>query len=567
MHKIFRVILGLGTIFGFLIRSVAVQAEVLCRQTEMATLGSNPLCAASFAVGEGRRLCLSDELWRKSLSQSSIGLPLCSHWEGKWVVHAAPYNGGEHERPKQESWTLVAAQLPVASKSTTAAIEGSESARAGILSRAISAAAPVPRQLIAQIEKLRQRVVDAYGGSDQTGLLRSLLVGRQASGSLTDWMRLLGFVHLFMATGIHLYVLARATDRATYSVWRAIGGSAYTGVPVSRCLSALSWITFWLLGGMRLGMFRPLLLLGAREGSQALGWRWPPWAPLLWATIGESALAWSRGQPWTGHWTYALIVGGGLAAQAGVPNPSSSPWRAHVALALGSWLPWATWEALGGLGGNHPFAPWTPVISLITLAIFPVWVFPAAGLAVLYPGSVGAEWLHWIGHASDIFVWSAMQATESVGGLWTLNQAAAGAGAILAFAWICTHGLRAKREMRLIILAMLLGGRFAWAERPVNARSSLPLRAESVEQLDIGQGDAALVRYRGAGGWSAGMIDTGPRTALSPGAWVRWAAARGLTRLEWIALTHLDADHATGVLRLASLIPIGCVATGLAERN
>jgi competence protein ComEC len=88
-------------------------------------------------------------------------------------------------------------------------------------------------------------------------------------------------------------------------------------------------------------------------------------------------------------------------------------------------------------------------------------------------------------------------------------------------------------------------------------------RAAQVEQLDVGQGDAAWVETLGArgGARSLGMIDAGSERALSDRAWLEVMIRRGTRRLDWVALTHLDEDHAGGLKRIALLVEIGCVAT------
>ena len=58
-------------------------------------------------------------------------------------------------------------------------------------------------------------------------------------------------------------------------------------------------------------------------------------------------------------------------------------------------------------------------------------------------------------------------------------------------------------------------------------------------QLDVGQGDAALV----LGAKSAGMIDTGAVWAMGPHRWIELVATYGVNRLDWVAISHLDADH------------------------
>jgi competence protein ComEC len=88
-----------------------------------------------------------------------------------------------------------------------------------------------------------------------------------------------------------------------------------------------------------------------------------------------------------------------------------------------------------------------------------------------------------------------------------------------------------------------------------------PTPASQVEQLDVGQGDAELILSP----FSSGLIDTGSEHALSLIQWLDVLAQRKITRLDWIALTHLDEDHSGGVFQLAKAVPIGCVAVSQFE--
>jgi competence protein ComEC len=81
-----------------------------------------------------------------------------------------------------------------------------------------------------------------------------------------------------------------------------------------------------------------------------------------------------------------------------------------------------------------------------------------------------------------------------------------------------------------------------------------------VIQLDVGQGDAALVL-----GPTTGLIDAGSAHTLGDAEWIKSFALAGISKLDWVALTHLDEDHRGGLERLARLVPIGCAATSWQE--
>lgn len=67
-----------------------------------------------------------------------------------------------------------------------------------------------------------------------------------------------------------------------------------------------------------------------------------------------------------------------------------------------------------------------------------------------------------------------------------------------------------------------------------------------VHMIDVGQGDAILVRT------DAGdmLIDTGDRTSDSKNNLKKYLSDRNITELEWLVLTHPDADHIGGAVEV-----------------
>lgn len=78
--------------------------------------------------------------------------------------------------------------------------------------------------------------------------------------------------------------------------------------------------------------------------------------------------------------------------------------------------------------------------------------------------------------------------------------------------------------------------------------------AESVIVLDVGQGDALLVH---GGGGRYALIDGGPDESRL----LERLRAYGVDRLELVVLTHVHADHATGLAAIPGRLPVGHVWT------
>lgn len=81
--------------------------------------------------------------------------------------------------------------------------------------------------------------------------------------------------------------------------------------------------------------------------------------------------------------------------------------------------------------------------------------------------------------------------------------------------------------------------------------------------LDVGQGDAVLIRL---GGGNGVLIDGGgaPFTGFDVGGRVVLPAlqALGVTRLAAVVATHPDADHVDGLLSVLGALPVGLLLTG-----
>lgn len=117
---------------------------------------------------------------------------------------------------------------------------------------------------------------------------------------------------------------------------------------------------------------------------------------------------------------------------------------------------------------------------------------------------------------------------------------------LLAFPYALSRG----RGRALVLLGLLaFSGRWAAGEA-----WDLWRRPAAVAFLDVGQGDAALLRLPGADI----LIDAGPpeagREAVLP-----YLRAAGIGRLDLVVITHPDLDHYGGMAWLAGRIPIGAV--------
>lgn len=528
----------------------SAQAEWFDPGIQLARRGGSPSCWAELRLASQQSLCIRHEDWIAHLNRE---VPLRGEWRGRWKVFSPPLNieskasGGDPLSLKETRFRFFAQELPIPKRAEAKGV------------------ARWANRSVLGIERVRETLSARLEEADRLGIVRKLVINQRTPGTELDLSWSLGLVHVFTASGIHLYALAR---------WiRSLALACGISLGMARGLAGCAWFWVWLLSGMRPGMLRPLLVVSARFGARSLGFRWRAFGPLVLALGADLGVAVFRSDWAPGRWHYALAVGGGLLALELAPKHGVRRIRDefldHLAMAWGSWIFCAIWDAWS----TQRVALATPLLSLVTLPWVSLGVYPLTVLSlslgrwtqpVLESGVEGftlfIEWSEaWARGYPTLWILPARALLPAMG----LAAGALVLGGVSRSAW--------KRALRLGSVIGALSGvailSRAWLAEP-SGRESIAdgdrgLRAWRVEQLDVGQGDSALVRYRDLkrGVARAGLIDTGSARGLSGQHWLDLLARRGVTRLEWIALTHLDEDHAGGLERLSGLIPIGCVAS------
>lgn len=120
---------------------------------------------------------------------------------------------------------------------------------------------------------------------------------------------------------------------------------------------------------------------------------------------------------------------------------------------------------------------------------------------------------------------------------------------------ICAWARRPGRFKHTAVALVMAGG--------TTLAVPAPLTAPDVWFLDVGQGDAVLIRL---GGGEGVLIDGGgtPFSDYDVGARVVLPALRalGVTRLSVVVATHPDTDHVEGLLPVLERLPVGLLVTG-----
>lgn len=179
-----------------------------------------------------------------------------------------------------------------------------------------------------------------------------------------------------------------------------------------------------------------------------------------------------------------------------------------------------------------------------------------ASLLVLSLASLGAPaWLFWgFAQAANGFAWLSLtlvlQCAQRFDGTIDLARPTPALLALgLALPFLLALAGTRWRRTALWLFPVWLAAACLCLQKP-------PARTE-VWFLDVGQGDAALIRFPAGRTW---LVDCGPRSQFSDaGARTILPALRtlGIERLDAVMISHTDMDHVGGLDTLLGKLPIG----------
>jgi competence protein ComEC len=427
---------------------------------------------------------------------------------------------------------------------------------------------------------MRGAIERAVAGAPAAFLKTAVLGDRRGVGSdVEDGFRAAGATHVLSVSGLHLAAVAAAV----FFLFRWVAALVprlplYVDPRAVAAAVVLPLCAFFtLLTGEAVATERSALMLGLAMGGLVLG---RPVSPA--ATIAAAVLALLVREPLrvfdvSLQLSAASVAGIALLARRIGPPPAPSASR--VARAL-RWL-WRFGAATGAATAAtaplvaHHFGEIAPaaalgnlaLVPLVEMVVVPCGLLGAAASALWAP--LGRAPLEVAALAARLALVVA-EAFRRHAPLWTcrtpnLLETAALMAAGAAALWAVGARGRARRVALAVALAGAAAGVVSLTARDLARRHARDLR---VTFLDVGQGDAAVVEaprggvmlVDGGGAFDAGF-DPGERI-VEP-----FLRARGITRLDVVALSHPHPDHLNGLVRVLERFDVGALWTSGDDGN
>jgi competence protein ComEC len=397
---------------------------------------------------------------------------------------------------------------------------------------------------------------------DHYGILARLLFGKPASdGTQIDEgiFRLLGFVHLFSASGIHIYALLRLIERGASRMASAIGVSRYA--PIVKRIQFCAGLGFlflvWTVQSYRLGFARPISIFLLRTYAREAGFKWQVFYPLVLTFLIDVLISIATSPHVSfleiliegGRLHYYLAVGGALWCLS--VCKFKNIWLEHAAMAVGSWI----WIAPFDLWQHHLISWMTPVLSVVTLPLITLVLYPASLISFLFTGKV-AHWIveFWNGFIGVLLKGANLGLTFSIVSERAMVFSAFLAAALI-FLWTFFFSEMKSKfadSWRVVFVACV-----CFFVLELKLVSPVFLSNEQVSQLDVKQGDSALFSLRGRNE----MVDVGSARALKSAEWIEKFATHGVLKIDTVLLSHLDEDHVGALKEILPWIKVDAVQT------
>lgn len=339
-----------------------------------------------------------------------------------------------------------------------------------------------------------------------------------------------GTIHILVVSGLQVTLVMAALEallRRLRLRWIAAG-------PIA------GGLLYCALVGFSAPVWRGLFMGIAWAIGRSSGWQLPPVAGLHLAL-----LLWLLGHPAAGvepgfllAWWALLGLFWGAEPLAGLLSPLLGRLALPFARVAAPWL--STMPLLALLHGG---APWWGILANLLVLPLVAFLTPIclALILVPLPGlTLGA---------GALLTWMGDRLVPALTGIAPLATGHLWPWLLLAFGWLTLAHLQSRlRRTRALTVGLTTLSLGLLASRGLG-RAPTTL---SLEAVDIGQGDALLLRVPGG---AATLLDTGP-SPWSGRRLARVLSRRGVREPVHLLLTHPHGDHAGGWATLARIWPL-----------
>jgi competence protein ComEC len=339
-----------------------------------------------------------------------------------------------------------------------------------------------------------------------------------------------GTIHILVVSGLQVTLVMAAIE----ALLRRLRSRA------SAAGAILAGILYAALVGFSAPVWRGLFMGVAWALGRASGWRLPPVAGLHLAL-----LIWLLGHPAAGVEPGFLLAWWALLGLLWAADPLAgllSPLLGRLALPFARLAaPWLSTLPLLAL--LHGGAPWWGILANLLVLPLVAFLTPICLLLILAP-------IPGLTHAAGaLLTWMGDRLVPALTGIAPLATGILWPWLLLALGWLVLAHLQGTLRRSRALTVGLVACSLALLFTRGTGRHTEQL---SLEAMDIGQGDALLLRVPGG---DATLIDTGP----SPWAarrMVRVLSRRGVREPVHLILTHAHSDHAGGWSTLSRLWPL-----------
>jgi len=339
-----------------------------------------------------------------------------------------------------------------------------------------------------------------------------------------------GTLHILVVSGLQVTLVMAAVEALLRRL--RLRGAAAGSIAAGLLYSALV--------GFSAPVWRGLFMGVAWAIGRSSGWKLPPVAGLHMAL-----LLWLLGHPAAGvepgfllAWWALLGLLWGAEPLAGLLSPLLGRLALPFARLAAPWL--STMPLLALLHGG---APWWGILANLLVLPLVAFLTPLCLALILLPLPGLTQ------GAAATLTWMGDRLVPALTGIAPLATGLLWPWLLLALGWLALAHLQGRlKRTRALTLGLVATSVGLLAFRGVGrAPDTL-----SLEAVDVGQGDALLLRVPGG---EATLIDTGP------GPWTgrrlaRVLSRRGVREPVHLVLTHAHGDHAGGWATLARIWPL-----------